>query len=412
MISDCTSRVALISYHTCPLAAPGQGKAGGMNVHVRELAKAMANRGATVDVFTREHDYQCDGGEAEGDGVNYFHVAAGPHDAPLGDLSNYLDEFVAGMRECQQRNNVRYLAIHSHYWLSGWAGLRLAAATGTPQVVTFHTLSRIKLQSRSGEQEPAARQETEERIIAEADCVVAFSPHERDAMVRLYGADRNRVSLIPCGVDLNRFRPIGRATARRELGLNGHKVMLYVGRIEPLKGADLLLHAAASLESEDGVQVLVVGSDADGSGDLERLHQLSNELQLGDTVEFVGRVPQERLALYYSAADVCVVPSFYESFGLAALESMACGTPVVATRVGGLSTIVQHGRTGYLKSWRCPEAFAQSLEMIMANEDLRDSMGRAARNRAETLSWDQVAGRLLALYGRLGSSGNDPGTAR
>jgi len=383
-----------------------------MNVHVRELAKAMANRGVTVDVFTREHDYQCDGGEAESDGVNYVHVAAGPSDAPLEDLPNHLDQFVAGVGEYQQRNNVRYLAIHSHYWLSGWAGSRLAAATRTPQVVTFHTLSRIKLQSRSGEQEPAVRQETEERIIAEADCVVAFSPHERDAMVRLYSADRDRVSLIPCGVDLSRFRPIGRTTARRELGLNGHKVMLYVGRIEPLKGADLLLHAAASLESEEGVQVLVVGSDADGSGELERLHQLSAELQLGDKVEFVGRVPQERLALYYSAADVCVVPSFYESFGLAALESMACGTPVVASRVGGLSTIVQHGRTGYLKSWRCPEAFAQSLEMIMANEDLRDSMGRAARNRAETLSWDQVAGRLLALYGRLGSAVDDPGAVR
>ena len=411
MISDCTSRVALISYHTCPLAAPGQGKAGGMNVHVRELAKAMANRGVVVDVFTREHDYQCDGREAESDGVNYVHVPAGPSNAPLGDLPNYLDEFVAGVGEYQQRNNARYLAIHSHYWLSGWAGSRLAAATGTPQVVTFHTLSRIKLQSRSGEQEPAVRQETEERIIAEADCIVAFSPHERDAMVRLYGADRNRVSLIPCGVDLNRFRPIGRTTARRELGLNGHKVMLYVGRIEPLKGADLLLRAAASLESEEGVQVLMVGSDAEGSGELERLHRLSDELHLGDAVEFVGRVPQERLALYYSAADVCVVPSFYESFGLAALESMACGTPVVASRVGGLSTIVQHGRTGYLKSWRCPEAFAQSLEMIMANEDLRDSMGLAARNRAETLSWDQVAGRLLALYGGLGSAVNDPGVA-
>ena len=412
MISDCTSRVALISYHTCPLAAPGQGKAGGMNVHVRELAKAIANRGVMVDVFTREHDYRCDGCEAGHDGVNYVHVPAGPPDAPLGDLPYYLDEFVAGVVEYRQRHNVRYLAIHSHYWLSGQAGAQVAAGTGTPQVVTFHTLSRIKLQSRSGEQEPEVRQETEERIIAEADCVVAFSPHERDAMVRLYGADGNRVELIPCGVDLSRFRPIGRTAARRELGLNGHKVMLYVGRIEPLKGADLLLHAAASLESEEGVQVLVVGSDAEGSGEIERLHQLSDDLQLGDAVEFVGRVPQERLALYYSAADVCVVPSFYESFGLAALESMACGTPVVASRVGGLSTIVQHGRTGYLKSWRCPEAFAQSLEMIMANEDLRDSMGRAARNRAETLSWDQVAGRLLALYERLGSAGADQDTVR
>ncbi len=382
-----------------------------MNVHVRELARAMGNRGVIVDVFTRAHDYVCGGAEARSDGVNYVHVPAGPPDAPLSELSAFLDDFVDGVREYQQRNNLRYTAIHSHYWLSGWAGAKIATATGVPQVVTFHTLSRIKMQSRSGENEPPVRQETEEQIIAGADCLVAFSPHERDAMVRLYGADWNRVELIPCGVDLSRFRPVDRTAARRELGLNGHKVMLYVGRIEPLKGADLLLHAAASMESEEGVQVLVVGSDAEGSGDLERLHQLSNDLQLGDSVEFVGRVPQERLALYYSAADVCVVPSFYESFGLAALESMACGTPVVATRVGGLSTIVQHGRTGYLKSWRCPEAFAQSLEMIMANDDLRDSMGRAARNRAEALSWDQVAGRLLALYERLASAGHDAATA-
>ncbi len=382
-----------------------------MNVHVRELARAMADTGVGVDVFTREHDYVCDAVGGGSDRINYVHVPAGPADAALNDLASYLDDFVAGVGEYQQRNNVRYVAIHSHYWLSGWAGTRVAAATGAPHVVTFHTLSRIKMQSRSGEQEPPVRQEMEERIIADADCLVAFSPHERDAMVRLYGADGKRVELIPCGVDLGRFRPIGRTAARRELGLNGHKVLLYVGRIEPLKGMDLLLHAAASLESEEGVQVLVVGSDADGSGELERLHKLSDDLQLGHTVEFVGRVPQERLALYYSAADVCVVPSFYESFGLAALESMACGTPVVASRVGGLSTIVQHGRTGYLKSWRCPEAFAQSLEMIMANEDLRDSMGRAARSRAETLSWDQVAGRLLALYDRLTTDEPIPGTA-
>ena len=380
-------------------------------MHVRELARAMGNLGVTVDVFTRAHDYVCDDAEAGSDGVNYVHVPAGPPDVPLSQLPAYLDDFVIGVREYQQRTHIHYTAIHSHYWLSGWAGAKIAAATGIPQVVTFHTLSRIKMQSRSGEQEPPVRQETEERIIADADCVVAFSPHERDAMIRLYGADRNRVELIPCGVDLGRFRPIGRTEARRELGLNGHKVMLYVGRIEPLKGADLLLHAAASLESDEGIQVLVVGSDAEGSGEVERLHRLSDDLQLGDAVEFVGRVPQERLALYYSAADVCVVPSFYESFGLAALESMACGTPVIATRVGGLSTIVQHGRTGYLKSWRCPEAFAQSLEMIMANEDLRDSMGRAARNRAETLSWDQVAGRLLELYERLASAGHDGKTA-
>ena len=404
MISDCTRRVALISYHTCPLAAPGQGKAGGMNVHVRELARALGGRGVSVDVFTREHDYQCKGPDTNPDGVNFVHIPAGPPDADLVDMPGYVDEFVAGVTSFQEANGAQYLAIHSHYWLSGWAGSLLAKANGVPHFITFHTLSRIKMQSRSGEQEPPIRQETEERIIAGADCVVAFSPHERDAMIRLYGAERERVELVPCGVDLRRFHPVGRAAARRELGLNGHKVLLYVGRIEALKGVDLLLHTAASLETEEGVQVLVVGSDADGSGELERLNRLSDDLDVSDTVEFVGRVPQEKLALYYSAADACIVPSFYESFGLAALESMACGTPVVASRVGGLSTIVQHGRTGYLKSWRCPEAFAQSLEMIMANDDLRDSMGRAARARAESLSWDQVAGKLLALYERLGST--------
>ena len=401
MRSGCTSRVALIAYHACPLAAPGQGKAGGMNVHVRELARALAARGVIVDIFTREHDRPATDGPSIGDGVNVVHLPAGPTDAPLPDQFAYLPDFVSGMQDYRLRLQADYLAVHSHYWLSGWAGRRFADDIGAPHVVTFHTLSLIKMQSRSGEAEPEARQASEREIIATADRIVAFSPHERDAMVRLYGAEAGRVELVPCGVDLSRFRPLGRAEARGELGLNGHKVVLFVGRIEALKGVDLLLHTAAHLETDDDVQVLVVGSDADGSGELDRLRGLADDLNLGDSIDFVGRVPQERLAWYYSAADACVVPSFYESFGLAALESMACGTPVVASRVGGLSTIVQHGRTGYLKSWRCPEAFAHSLEMIMANRSLQDSMGRAARRRAESLGWDQVAARLLDLYARL-----------
>ena len=401
MISDCTSQVALLAYHACPLAAPGRGKAGGMNVHVRELARALAGRGITVDIFTREHDDPAGDAPHIAAGVNVVHIPAGPPGAPLAGQFAYLPDFVAGMHEYRIRQQAGYRAVHSHYWLSGRAGRVFADAIGAPHVVTFHTLARIKMQSRSGEQEPPIRQQSETEIIAAADRIVAFSPHERDAIVRLYDGDPNRVELVPCGVDLSRFRPLGRAAARSELGLNGHKVLLYVGRIEALKGVDLLIHSAAHLEADEDVQVLVVGADSDGSGEVARLRQMADDLNLGDAVEFVGRVPQERLAWYYSAADVCVVPSFYESFGLAALESMACGTPVVASRVGGLSTIVQHGRTGYLKSWRCPEAFAHSLEMIMANRSLQDSMGRAARRRAESLSWDEVAGRLLSLYDEL-----------
>ena len=402
--------MALIAYHACPLAAPGQGKAGGMNVHVRELARALAGRGVAVDIFTREHDQPATDAPQIAAGVNVVHLPAGPLDAPLHDQFAYLPDFVAGMHEYRRRHDAEYRAVHSHYWLSGWAGRQFASDIAVPHVITFHTLSLIKMQSRSGEQEPPVRQRSEREIIADADRVVAFSPHERDAMVRLYGADAGRIDLVPCGVDLARFRPLGRAEARSELGLNGHKVLLYVGRIEALKGVDLLLHTAAHLEQDGEVQVLVVGSDAEGSGEIDRLRGLADELNVGDAVEFVGRVPQERLAWYYSAADVCVVPSFYESFGLAALESMACGTPVVASRVGGLSTIVQHGRTGYLKSWRCPEAFAHSLEMIMSSRSLQDSMGRAARRRAESLGWDQVADRLLNLYRRLADARREAAT--
>ncbi len=408
MLRDSARRVAMLTYHASPLAAPGQGKAGGMNVHVRELARAMAAQGVAVDIFTRQHDDLELDGPPIADNVNVVHLPAGPLDAPLAQQFEHLDEFVAGMLEHQRREGVQYRAVHSHYWLSALAGRRLAAAVGAPHVVTFHTLSRIKMQSRSGEWEPPVRQESESKIIADADCIVAFSAHERDAMVRLYDGNPSRIRLVPCGVDLARFRPLGRAEARNELGLNGHKVLLYVGRIEALKGVDLLIHTAAHLPTGD-VQVLVVGSDADGSGEIARLKRMAEDLNVGQAIEFVGRVPQEQLAWYYSAADVCVVPSFYESFGLAALESMACGTPVVASRVGGLPTVVQHGRTGYLKSWRCPEAFANSLEMILVNDSLRDSMGKAARRRAEGLSWEEVAGRLFDIYEELtpGNGGQD-----
>jgi D-inositol-3-phosphate glycosyltransferase len=369
-----------------------------MNVYVRELARALAGHGVEVDIFTREHE-MVDGDLADiAPGVNVVHIPSGPVDAPLARQHEHLGEFVSGMHDFRDKQDAEYRAVHSHYWLSGAAGTQFARDLGIPHLVTFHTLSRIKLQSRSGEDEPETRQLAEAHVVATADRIVAFSPHERDSLVRLYDADPARIELVPCGVDLSRFRPLGRAAARQELGLNGHKILLCVGRIEALKGVDLLIHTAAHLDFDDGLQVLVVGADAEEGREVARLQRMADDLDVGDAIEFVGRVPQEQLAWYYSAADVCVVPSYYESFGMAALESMACGTPVVASRVGGLPTIIQHGRTGYLKSWRCPEAFATSLEIIVSNQSLRDSMGQAARRRAEGLGWDVVAQRMLDMY--------------
>jgi len=380
------------------MAPPGQGKSGGMNVHVRQLARALGEMGILVDIFTRAHGDEPETIEYLGDCVRVVHLPAGDAEAPLEDLYGYLPQFLEGVEEFQRENSLIYQAVHSHYWLSGWVGQKMARNLNIPHLVTFHTLALIKMQSRAGEKEPLRRQQTEREIMASASKIVAFSPHERDAMARLYGADPKRIELVPCGVDLSRFRPLDQQESRRRLGLNGDKVFLYVGRIESLKGVDLLVHTAAHLEIPQGVRVLVVGGDDGQNQEVERLRQLAQDLDVAEVVDFVGRVDQEELPVYYSAADVCVVPSFYESFGLAALESMACGTPVVASRVGGLSTIIQHGHTGYLKSWRCPEAFANSLEMITSSKSLLESMGQAARRRAEGMGWDQVASAMAAHY--------------
>ncbi|MCH7605838.1 MAG: glycosyltransferase [Chloroflexi bacterium] len=394
-------RSAFISYHACPLAAPGEGKSGGMNVYVRQLARSLGNHGIKVDIFTRDHAGNSQMIEDITSNVRVVHLPGGSPDTPMEDLFETLPEFEQALLDFQRDNGLSYQVIHSHYWLSGWVGRSLAFRWEIPQVLTFHTLALIKMQSRAGEAEPLHRQQVEQELMASAARIVAFSPHERDAMVRLYQADTSNVELIPCGVDLSLFRPLDQQKAREKLGLDGGKVLLYVGRVEPLKGLELLLHTTAQLETCEQVRVLVVGGATEQDQEVDRIRDLARDLNVEDAFEFVGRVDQEELPLYYNAADVCVVPSYYESFGLAALESMACGTPVVATRVGGLSTIIQHGRTGYLKSWRCPEAFASSLEMIISSSRLQHSMGLAARRRAEGMSWDNVAARIADVYASL-----------
>ena len=394
-------RVAFIVFHACPMAAPGQGKSGGMNVYVRELARALGNLGIQVDIFTRMHLGTKSTIEQVTPMVRVVHLPGGDPNAPIETLFHHLPQFLDALEDFQRDNKLDYQVVHSHYWLSGWVGQALAQGQNIPHVLTFHTLGLIKMQSRAGEVEPEERQRVERDLMASAQRIVAFSSHERDAMVRLYGADASRIMLAPCGVDLSLFRPLDQDSVRDRLGLNGEKVFLYVGRLEPLKGLDLLLHMTTYLETCEKIRVLVVGGGASEEEEVARLRRLARTLEVEEVFDFVGRVDQEDLPLYYNAADVCVVPSYYESFGLAALESMACGTPVVAARVGGLSTIIQHGRTGYLKSWRCPEAFANSLEMIISSAQLRQSMGRAARIRAEGMGWDKVAAKIRGTYDAL-----------
>jgi len=369
-----------------------------MNVYVRQLAAALGDMGMQIDVFTREHADVSNRIETIGPNVRVIHIKAGEPEAHVGELYAHLPEFLEQVNTFTKEQGLEYDVVHSHYWLSSWVGREMSQAMGVPHLVTFHTLALLKMQSRAGEMEQAERPVVEAEVMATADRIIAFSPHERDAMVRLYGADAAKVSLVPCGVDLSVFRPLDRKMARERLGLNGDKILLYVGRIEPLKGLELLVETAAQIDSEEGVRVMVVGADVNGDGEIDRVKLLAKERDLEDQIDFVGQVDHNELPLYYNAADVCVVPSYYESFGLVALEAMACGIPVVAARVGGLSTIIQHGSTGYLKPWRCPDAFANSVEMIISSDGLQQSLGEAARKRAEGMGWDNVAAMIWDEY--------------
>ncbi len=396
-------RVALICFHTCPLAAPGEGKAGGMNVYVKELSRNLGSQGIKVDIFTRCHQEHEEGLSELDENVRVAHLKGGPPDAPLDSLFSYLPFFLDALYSFRRKEGIAYQAIHSHYWLSGWVGRKASEEWGVPHVVTFHTLAEIKMQSRAGEKEAPLRSDVEKKLMESGALVIASSHHEKDSMVRLYDAPSERIEVVPCGVDLSLFKPLDVGEARRKLGLNGEKVIVYVGRIEPIKGTELLLRSAAIVEREDPhpLKVLVVGGDPARESEVQRLKGLAEELGIENITEFVGTVDQRLLPIYYNAADVCVVPSYYESFGLAALEALACGTPVVASRVGGLPTVVQHGRTGYLLPWRCPEPFADSLAMILSSKGLQRSMSLAARRHAEGMGWEMVAEETSRLYNSL-----------
>ncbi len=401
-------RVAVFSYHTSPLAPLGARDTGGLNVYVREVARELAERGHWTDVFTRRTSSDEPAVEPITEGPTPFarlvRVPAGPP-AQLDKeaLPAHVDAFADGVAAFARGERLAYDLLHSHYWLSGVAAERLSRQWSIPHVAMFHTLGEVKNRSRITEREPEPRIAAERAIARSADRIVVASTDERDLLVRLYGADAQRIAVVPCGVNLDLFHPVDKAVARRQLGLrDDDQILLFVGRIEPLKGVDILLGAAAQLDPDTDCFVLVVGGDSSSSeGEMGHLRSLASRLGIAERVSFLGAVDHERLPLFYSAADVCVVPSYYESFGLVALEAMACGTPVVASRVGGMAGTVRDGETGYLIPWRCPEPFAERLELLLGNDHLRRAFGLSAREAVERFRWSNVAEAVLDIYSEL-----------
>jgi len=372
-----------------------------MNVYVRELCSALAQTGVDTAVFVRRHDNAETVVEVE-PGFKVIHINAGPPHLPKEALAAVVEEFAAGVNDWIAQHPVDVL--HANYWLSGVAGHRLKHDLDLPLVSTFHTLARVKAET--GDLEPQRRINAEAEVIACSDVITANSVTELQQLASLYGADPKRIDVVAPGIDRAVFSPGLREGARNALGLKDGPVLLFVGRIQPLKGLDVAVATLAGLSRRyQDAQLLVVGgvSGPQGQKELQRFEDSVQRYGLQDRVKLVPPQPHHLLSTYYRAADVCLVPSRSESFGLVALEAAACGVPVVASDVGGLTTLVDHGRTGLRVAGRDPAGYIDAVSAILEDPRLAESMARRGAEMAARYSWSATALRLRRIFAGLSS---------
>lgn len=409
-------RVAVISLHTSPLDQPGGGDSGGMNVYIAEVAERLAEQGIEVDVYTRSHDPGQPAVTELRPGSRLIRVRAGPErPLPKEELPDLLPEFLDGVIQhaaaeagAHPHRHSPYDVVHSHYWLSGWVGHMAKQIWGAPLVASFHTLGKVKNESLGSEDspEPAVRLAGEEEVVSGADRILAPTPAEAANLVGLYGADPGRIRIVAPGVDRGVFVPRPREEARAGLHLSNDRLVLFVGRLQPFKGPDVAIRALAhavrtsSGAAPDWVLAVVGGPSRQRPGDDEvsRLMDLAARSGVGDRVVFFPPQPHERLADFYSAAEVVVVPSRSESFGLVALEAQACGTPVVAAEAGGLPFVVRDGKSGFLVRGRDPARYAERILQILGDPALAARLSEGALRHAARFSWDATASGVSDVY--------------
>ena len=406
-------RVAMLSYHTCPLAILGGKDTGGMNVYVREISRELGRRGIGVDVYTRSQDEHVPHVSHDlGYGNRVVHVPAGPEvPLPKDELAEHIPTFVENIIDFTEKKGFEYDLIHSHYWMSGIAARDLQAAWNVPVVHMFHTLGLMKqrIAQSPHEAEGDYRLDGEQEVLRIADRIVAATIAEKAQLQWLYQAKTEKIAVIPPGVDTCHFYPIPADEAKEYIGISPEdRMLLFVGRIEPLKGIDTLIQAMGLIAgngdaADHQLCLTIIGGDPHVSreemtDEMSRLQTLSSENGLDEFVAFLGRRSQETLPYYYSAAEAVIMPSHYESFGMVALEAMACGTPVVASQVGGLAFLVQDGETGYHINVGDMDALSERLTTLLGDRALHQKLSRQAAEFAQNYSWGKIARRMIDLY--------------
>jgi D-inositol-3-phosphate glycosyltransferase len=390
-------RIVILSAHSCPVGDLGAKDTGGMSVYIRELARELGNLGHTVDVYTRIHDPADSLIEHMGPNSHLIHLKAGK-EATIQkiDVYNSLPEFIRNLEKFWIENNLTYDIIFSHYWISALVGRYFQQKYKIPYITMYHTLGAIKNAIGIGEDEPSLRIESEKETIEDCRKIIVATDKEKQDITFYYHALPQKISVVPCGVNTGLFRPYGKTQSRKMLGLTDNKILLFVGRIDPLKGIDQLLKAVQLMKDRDDLRLIIVGGDSGSRTEVEKLQKLAEELDISDRVTFQGIVKQDMLPYFYSAADVCVVPSYYESFGLVPLESLACGTPVVAANVAELKNIIKQGETGYIVPDNSPEKLAAAVSMVLNNKPQKLESPAAIRASVSGWDWANIAGKVAS----------------
>jgi len=400
----------MISVHTCPLAALGGKETGGMNVYIRELSKELAKRGCHVDIFTRSQNAEIPMVVPFKERIRIIHLKAGP-EAPYdkNQVWSHLPEFSDNLEHFIREEQHTYKLIHSHYWLSGWVGAQISKQQNTPLLHMFHTMGYFKnrVTKPLGEHDPPIRLEIEAQLVKHADHLMVSNHREKVQMVWTYGVPAEKISVIPCGVDPSLFSPRNSTQAKAHLGLPDKRYILFVGRIDPVKGIDTLLRAMKLVKGTPNalqdVHLLIIGGDLDHTetatdSEINKLKRLTGTLGIKDRVTFLGAQRQDQLPYFFAAADMCILPSRYESFGMVALEAMACGTPVIASEVGGLASFIQNEISGLLIPEGDEVSLAEKILLLLTDTSFKDTLGGEARYRALEFSWPVVTEQVLSLY--------------